>query len=201
MQIHRSDTEQLDALAQDQMSAFEALYHRYKQPVYANIAKLVRQPEAAEDLLQEVFLTLWEKRHVLNFGQDLGGWLFVVSYNKAATHLKKQLKEAVLMVRQPELADVLPQLPAPDKELFEQQLALVEAAVCRLPARKQQVFRLCRFEGKSCEEVAVTVGVSAASVRDYLKQATRQVRAYVQASPAPAGAGVMVLLLLVEQCG
>lgn len=199
MQVNRSEAEQLGALALDQVRAFEDLYHRYKQPVYANIAKLVRQPEAAEDLLQEVFLTLWEKRHSLDPAQGVGGWLFVVSYNKAATYLKKQLKDAALVVRQPELADLLPQPPAPDEELYQHQLALVEAAVSRLPARKQQVFRLCRFEGKSCEEVATAVGVSVASVRDYLKQATRLVRAHVRAAPAPAGAGVLALLLLAEQ--
>lgn len=198
MHVHNSDAEEFDALAQGHVSAFEELYHRYKQPVYTNIAKLVRQPEAAEDLLQEVFSTLWEKRHVLDFGHDVGGWLFVVSYNKAITYLKKQLKVAALVVHESGLADGLPQPPAPDEELFEHQLALVEEAVCRLPARKQQVFRLCRFEGKSCEEVAAIVGVSAASVRGYLKQATQQVRAQVQAR---AGVGYLLLLLLAEQLG
>lgn len=202
MQVHRSEAEQLEALTGDRVDAFEELYHRYKQPVYANIAKLVRQPEAAEDLLQEVFLALWEKRHTLDPARGVGGWLFVVSYNKAATYLGRQLREAAVMVRQPtgpELTDSMPQLPALDEKLYQQQLTLVEQAVSQLPRRKQQVFRLHRFEGKSCEEVALTLGVSVTSVRAYLKQATRQVRDYIRATPAPTGAGVLILLLLAEQ--
>jgi len=193
MWVHHSESEQLAGLAQGQVSQFEELYHRYKQPVFANIRKMVRDPEAAEDLLQEVFLTLWEKRQTLN--SDLAGWLFVVSYNKAATYLKKQLREAAVVVRQPDLADLLPQLPPADDALYQQQLALVEAAVRQLPHRKQQAFQLCRFEGKSCEEAAATMGVSVASVRDYLKQATRLVRKYVRAAPRPdRGGGVSAVV-------
>ena len=190
MWVHHSESEQLAGLAQGRVSQFEELYHRYKQPVFANIRKMVRDPEAAEDLLQEVFLTLWEKHQTLD--SDPAGWLFVVSYNKAATYLKKQLREAAVVVRQPDLADLLPQLPPPDEALYQQQLALVEAAVRQLPHRKQQAFQLCRFEGKSCEEAAAMMGVSVASVRDYLKQATRLVRNYVRAAPRPDRDGGVV---------
>lgn len=47
-----SETAQLTALVLGQRLAFEALYHRYKQPVFANIQKMVPDPDAAEDLLQ-----------------------------------------------------------------------------------------------------------------------------------------------------
>lgn len=190
---------QLVALSQGERAAFEALYHRYKQPVFANIRKMVPDPDAAEDLLQETFLALWENRQALDPAKGAGGWLFVVSYNKAASFLKKKLREAAILEPETDLAELAVADELGDEELYTTQLALVEEAVAHLPARKQAVFRLCRFEGKSAEEVAAATGISVASVRDYLKQSTRFIREYIQLGGAPTQAlAVAGLLLLWE---
>jgi RNA polymerase sigma-70 factor (ECF subfamily) len=200
MAVLHSEPEPLAALAQGQQPAFEALYHRYKQPVYANIRKLVKDDEAAEDILQEVFIALWENRYTIDPAKGAGGWLFVVSYNKAASYLKKQLREAAILEPEIDLAELAIADEPADEELAGLQLALVEEAVRHLPARKQTVFRLCRFEGKSAEEVAAATGISVASVKDYLKQSTHFIREYIQAGPpsaqALAVAGLLVLLEL-----
>jgi RNA polymerase sigma-70 factor (ECF subfamily) len=200
MAVIDSETAQLTALALGQMPAFEALYHRYKQPVFANIRKMVPDPDAAEDLLQEVFIALWENRQALDPAKGAGGWLFVVSYNKAASYLKKKLREAAILEPETDLAELAVADDLGDEELYTTQLALVEEAVAHLPARKQAVFRLCRFEGKSAEEVAAATGISVASVRDYLKQSTRFIREYIHLGHAPtqalAVAGLLVLLEL-----
>jgi len=195
-----AETEQLAALALGQRPAFEALYHRYKQPVFANIRKMVPDPDAAEDLLQEVFIALWENRQAIDPAKGAGGWLFVVSYNKAASYLKKKLREAAILEPETDLAELAVADELADEELYTHQLALVEEAVAHLPARKQAVFRLCRFEGKSAEEVAAATGISVTSVKDYLKQSTRFIREYIHAGHAPtqvlAVAGLLILLEL-----
>ena len=200
MAVLDSETAQLTALSQGERTAFEALYHRYKQPVYANIRKMVPDPEAAEDLLQETFIALWENRTALDPAKGAGGWLFVVSYNKAASFLKKKLREAAILEPEADLAELAVADDLGDEELYTIQLALVEEAVAHLPARKQAVFRLCRFEGKSAEEVAAATGISVASVKDYLKQSTRFIREYIHLGHTPtqalAVAGLLVLLEL-----
>ena len=194
-----TEAEPLAALALGQRSAFEALYHRYKQPVYANIRKMVPDPDAAEDLLQETFIALWENRQAIDPAKGASGWLFVVSYNKAASYLKKKLREAAILEPETDLAELAVADELADEELYTNQLALVEEAVAHLPARKQAVFRLCRFEGKSAEEVAAATGISVASVKDYLKQSTRFIRDYIRAGHAPAQAlAVAGLLALLE---
>ncbi|HET9503511.1 MAG TPA: sigma-70 family RNA polymerase sigma factor [Hymenobacter sp.] len=202
MAVPDFEAAQLTALSQGERAAFEALYHRYKQPVYANIRKMVPDLDAAEDLLQEVFIALWENRTAIDPAKGAGGWLFVVSYNKAASFLKKKLREAAILQPETDLAELAVADELGDEELYTTQLALVEEAVAHLPARKQAVFRLCRFEGKSAEEVAAATGISVASVRDYLKQSTRFIREYIQLggththTQALAVAGLLVLLEL-----
>ncbi len=201
MAVLDSEAAQLSALSQGERAAFEALYHRYKQPVYTNIRKMVPDPDAAEDLLQETFIALWENRQGLDPAKGAGGWLFVVSYNKAASFLKKKLREAAILEPETDLAELAVADELGDEELYTAQLALVEEAVAHLPARKQAVFRLCRFEGKSAEEVAAATGISVASVRDYLKQSTRFIREYIQLGHAPTQALAVVALLALWELG
>jgi len=179
MSLNDQETKLLHDLAQGRLTAFEALYDRYRQPVYANILKLVRQTETAEDILQEVFVTLWENRQKIDPGKSVGGWLFVVSHNKALSVLKKKVRESALIQWQTDLPDLATDERS-DDELYGLQMALIEEAVEHLPARKRDVFRRCRFEGQSTEEVAQLTGISVASVNDYLKQSTRFIREYIR---------------------
>ncbi|HZH54969.1 MAG TPA: sigma factor [Sphingobacteriaceae bacterium] len=92
-----SDVEklELEALARGDSDAFDSIYHRYHQSIYANIFRIVRRSDHAEDILQDVFVTLWQYRHNLNQDRPVAGWLFVVSYNKSLTFLRQQLRVAV----------------------------------------------------------------------------------------------------------
>lgn len=179
MSSNLSDKELASSLAKGSVDAFRAFYDRYHHPVYANILKIVRQPEYSEDILQEVFVALWENRFKVKSDQSIGGWLFVVSFNKATTFLKKKLKESLDYVENyGDYEHILPE-EALNEEQYTSQLMIVEEAVNALPTRKQQVFKLCRFEGKEKEEVASMMGISTESVKDYLKQSNRAIKDYI----------------------
>ncbi|ASZ12289.1 sigma-70 family RNA polymerase sigma factor [Chitinophaga pendula] len=197
MEGNSHDIMLLRSLADGSMAAFDTFYHRYKQAVYANIYKMVRQSEAAEDLLQEVFIALWQHRHRLDAERSVSGWLFVVSYNKAASYLKQQLRAGVVHVPTEALAQTLPAEEQEPDELYQVQLAVIEAAIDRLPARKQAVFRLCKLEGKSYEEVAATLHLSVPSVKDYLKQSTRLIKHYIHSEYSSTPLTAVALLALV----
>lgn len=169
---------------------FDALYHQYHQAVYANIWKIVKQHEAAEDILQEVFLALWENREKLDAAK-VAGWMFVTSFNKSIKYLKQKEREKL---RTTELYQEEPL----NEELYTFRLSIVEEAVNHLPERKKEVFRLCRYEGKSYDEVAHILGISVTSVKDYLKQSTRFIKDYIshhQAESLATGASLFFLYL------
>lgn len=175
-----SDQKLASALTEGSVDAFRSLYDRYHRLVYANILKIVRQPEYAEDILQEVFVALWEHRSKIKSNQSVGGWLFVVSFNKATTFLKKKVKESLFdyVEEYTDYEHILPEETA-DEEEYLVQWTIVEEAVNALPARKKEVFKLCRFEGKAKEEVASMMGISTVSVKDYLKQSNRAIKDYI----------------------
>ncbi|MRG47948.1 sigma-70 family RNA polymerase sigma factor [Chitinophaga sp. SYP-B3965] len=169
---------------------FDVLYHQYHQAVYANIWKVVKQHEAAEDILQEVFLALWENREKLDAAK-VAGWLFVTSFNKSIKYLKQKEREKRKTV------DLYQEEPL-SEELYTFRLSIVEEAVNHLPERKKEVFRLCRYEGKSYDEVAHILGISVTSVKDYLKQSTRFIKDYIshhQAESLATGASLLLFYL------
>jgi len=164
-------------LQNDDHEAFKVLYRQYHHAVYANISRLVHRSPAAEDILQEVFLALWENRHKLNPAHTVAGWLFTASFYKASAYLKKSLRENLAP-----LYDSLEEATGEESEYetnSEEKLTAIHTAIALLPPRKKMAFRLCRLEGKSYEEAAQELGLSIESVKDYVKTASRFIRQHV----------------------
>jgi RNA polymerase sigma-70 factor (ECF subfamily) len=177
---------------------FEEYYNSYSQAVYANIRKMVADPVLAQDVLQDVFVALWEHREQLD-PERIPNWLFVVSYNKSISCLKKNLRESTTNIPVNSISTDIIQEVSFDEDLYSSRLSILEEAIEKLPSRKKQVFRLCKLEGHTAEEVAELLGISVASVRDYLKQATRFIRSYVkQYYPNAEAAGLALLMFFIS---
>ncbi len=188
------------SLSQGDIAAFDYIYLKYHQPVYNNILRMVHTPEIAQDLLQEVFLSLWENRQKIKTDSLAGGWLFVVSYNKSHSYLRKKIKESFVEIPDYAIETLVADHTDLQKETqFALQTAIIDDAVNKLPNRIRQVFKLCRYEGKSYDEVAHIMGISTQSVKDYLKQSIPLIKAHVKnhpgASEATAVLGMITMMM------
>ncbi|GGB04785.1 RNA polymerase sigma factor [Puia dinghuensis] len=183
------------SLAVETIADFDAVYHSYQQAVYANIFKMVRHPQSAEDILQEVFLSLWKNKDKVT-ADRVAGWLFVVSYNKAATYLRHRLKLSLVRLDDPAHIENIATDDASPDTLYQAQLSLIEDALQHLPARKKEAFHLHYFEGRSYEEIASLLGISIGSVKDYIKQAGIFIRKYTNRNYDAAITATISLLLL-----
>ncbi|WP_214227791.1 sigma-70 family RNA polymerase sigma factor [Pedobacter sp. B4-66] len=170
------DRDLIVRLQVDDMDAFNALYWKYQLKLYANIFKLLKDKNATEDVLQEVFITLWEKRLTVDPDNQIGGWLFTISYNKAINYLKKSLKESLIFE---ELNEEL-QFSGESAIVYRDvQLELIEKAVVQLSPQKRKVFDLCKIQGKTYEETAKELNISKHTVKEYLSGAVTNVKEYV----------------------
>lgn len=183
------------ALQQDSMAAFDTLYQMHHQAVYRNICKLVPQQEVAEDLLQEVFLALWEHRSSLDTNKQAAGWLFVVSYNKSISWLKKSLRESKALQTMPAW-HTAPEETLATEELYQHQLHALNNAVDQLPLRKKQAFRLCRLEGRTYEEAGSMLGISSATVKEYVKSAAQLIRQQLFSGQDPSSLAAVTGLIV-----
>lgn len=174
--IYENDVLLSAALSDGDTAAFDVLYQKYYASVYANILKLVKEPQASEDILQDTFGALWVNRLTINRHRSVAGWLFVVSYNKSLKFLASAVRAKVssLQALSVELAD-----DTDGSELeTELRLSIIDEAIGQLPAQKRLAFTLCKLEGKTYEEAARILGISAHTVKEYLQAASRFVRAY-----------------------
>jgi DNA-directed RNA polymerase specialized sigma24 family protein len=74
-------------LAGGDAAAFTEVYQRYHVAIYQNIYRLTKNAAATEDLVQETFITLWQKRERVVTGKSLAGFLFVISYHLSVNYI------------------------------------------------------------------------------------------------------------------
>lgn len=194
MHAGAAEKSEISLLSLGNRDSFNALYHRYNRAVYQNIIKIVQSTTHAEDILQDVFVTLWQKRETLDPERSIGGWLFMVSYHKSLTFLRKKIKEKLAHVDSLEAFEQIAQEETIDETQFQKQLAMIEEAVNHLSPKKRAVYRMYRFEGKTKEEVAQDVGISPESVKDYIKQSNKAIRLYITKKYPYGTAGALFLL-------
>ena len=84
------DSVLVSRLHDDDIGAFDILYHKYHHAIYRNIYKITKDKEISQDILQDVFIVLWEKRYKIKPDQSVSGWLFVISFNRSISYLRKK---------------------------------------------------------------------------------------------------------------
>lgn len=156
-------------------AAFKEIYERYSGLLYVFALKKVKNEDEAKDIVQEIFIVLWDKRVSLNFHSSLSSYLFRAIRNRALNifaHQKYRDDYAssfqnYLDQHSPE-ADIL---------LMEKELAaIIEREVDSLPEKMREVFRLSRNEQLSHREIAEKLGISELTVKTQVKKALRILR-------------------------
>ncbi|SDL93005.1 RNA polymerase sigma-70 factor, ECF subfamily [Catalinimonas alkaloidigena] len=163
------------ALRGDDVAAFRTLYHHFEPQLYAFALHLVRQREEAEEIVQEVFLKVWERRHTLDATLNFDGYLYRIArhlvYNKARHRVYEQA------FRQYVVAAGIPTSSCTEEALaYQEVVALLEEIYATLPPIRRQVFLLSRVEGKSNSEIAQLLNTSKSNIENHLHKALKTIR-------------------------
>jgi RNA polymerase sigma factor (sigma-70 family) len=180
----------LSRMSSHDQLAFKALYERYHHALYRRVFQLLRSATETEDILQEVFITLWEKRSELDGDRSVGGWLFTVTFNRTMNHLKQKLREKNRVLAAAEINGC-----KADRKEMEEQWQVLEKAIAQLSPQKKKVFQLCKMEGRTYEETSQLMGISRYTVKEYLGEVMSAIRTYVRQHP-PYDASIILWLLI-----
>lgn len=186
------ESELLQRMRRGDEAAFRALYDRYHAALYRNVIRLVQTSAEAQDIVQDVFISLWEHRTTLDMTRPANGWLFTLSYHRAVNYLRKKLhdRNKIRLV-----ADLVHEGADVDERLLESRWRLMEEALRHLSPQKRKVFELCKLEGKSYERAAGELGISRHTVGEYLQEAMAFVREYVRRHPVYGGSSLALFVL------
>lgn len=161
-------------LQQGDEHAFEQIYLHYQARVTRFLTGLLRSSDTAEDLTQDIFVRLWDKRSEIKADRGVNHLLFVMARNAAFNHLRREAAHPHTPVE-----EALPLCDAihPEQECFAREIALLlEMAVADMPERRQRIYRLSREEGLTNGEIAERLGISRKTVENQLSLALRELR-------------------------
>ena len=162
---------------EDDRAAFEQLYRRTLHALMGAIYKWSDDTAEAEDILQEVFLDLWEKRARIAIRHEVFTYLYSMARFKIFDRLKeKQLSEkqvqAWTLVMQEE---AVPTAAFREEELVSRE-ALVSSELEQLPSMMKRVYLLSAEQGKSIREISEELLVSPYTVKNHLQKIRKRLR-------------------------
>lgn len=183
----------LSLIAQGDEAAFSTLFYAYHNKLGAYILRLTESFPLTEEIVQDVFLSIWQNRACLCDINRFEPYLFVIARNRAFNCLKQMAREdtrrrkwASLRQDESEREDI----PAAAHE-YDQ---LLDKAVDKLPPQQKKVYLLHNQEGMGYPAIALRLGLSATTVKKHMSLAIRNIREYVHSHMDPVS--IFLLLLL-----
>lgn len=184
----------LKKIATGDTVAFRELFDLYRNRLYASALKITREPHIAEDIVQDIFIALWEGKAGLGQIDNPSAYIFTVAYNKTFQYLKKMAANTALV------QELIVQSANGDRgteewlEIKECQ-ALIHQAIEELPARRQLIYKLSREQGFSHDEIARQLNISRLTVKKQIVLALDNIRTSL-AKSAP----LLALFFLRDLC-
>lgn len=165
---HKTDAELalllISAQAGDQ-KAYEEFLHKASEILRSFLKKKIRDPEKAEDVLQETLMAIHKSRHTFLRGRQLGPWLYTICSHRMLDYFRKQRRLDRLEVPLMDDDIVAQESPAEKIASTHPLHHQIVSALDRLPAKQKEVIRLLKIEDLSVKEVAAHVNMSESAVK------------------------------------
>ncbi len=152
--------------------AYAALYNRYKKQVYAFCFKMVGDEDNVKDIIQEVFLRMYEHRLQLAQPANFRAWLFMIARNQCMTFYRDRKKTTVIdddHFEEAMQADSLMQSIERNDDL-----AIVRAFIDALKSDYREVVVLRDYQGLSYQEISEVIGTTVSAVKAKLFKARKE---------------------------
>lgn len=168
-------------------AAYEALVNKYRLALYRHIARLVRDPQEVEDLVQETFIKAFTALESYSAEFAFSTWLYKIATNHAIDYLRRKKLKALSLdepietregTLERELADTT---YFPDRHIVEdQRRALLQEAIDALPEKYRLVIVLRHQQEKSYEEIAEELNLPLGTVKAHIFRARRLLYQYLR---------------------
>ena len=184
-----SDEKLMKEIKADNMLAFDVLYKKYSKRLYNFGYSILKSQAEAENLLQDVFLNLWEKRHNLEKDSSVKSFVFTIAYNTAVSIMRKKAREQQFFDYLKTLQD-LNQDPVNIEIEYNELNDKLNSIINKLPARQREVYLLHKNKGLKYQEIAERLNISVNTVENHMSRALKIIRAGL------ADYSIIVLLFL-----
>ncbi|MDF2189618.1 RNA polymerase sigma-70 factor [Paraflavitalea sp. CAU 1676] len=158
---------------------FQQAFNEHYEALCKYAFTLVKDREACEDIVQETFLRVWEKKKELIGTDGLNFYMFRAVRNNCLSYLEQRQKHAVSELRSVDLADA-PGETNREKESGKDYQTLLNEAIENLPPKCREVFVLSRVSDLSYQQISDTLDISVKTVENHMGKALRILRSFVR---------------------
>ncbi|MGJ1387693.1 RNA polymerase sigma factor [Sphingobacterium spiritivorum] len=170
-----SDQELVTLLKQGNRTAFAQIYDRYKQLLYVHALKKLRSEAEAEDIIHDLFATLWNNRETFELKSNLMGYLYTAVRNRIFKLLAHKDIESAYIASFHEVAEQAGNM-ADHRVRENQMMEMIEAEIAALPAKMREIFELSRKQHLSHKEIAGQLHISEQTVSKQVSNALKILR-------------------------
>ncbi|MDR1724289.1 MAG: RNA polymerase sigma-70 factor [Tannerella sp.] len=148
-------------------SAFTTIYNMYAKRLFAFCRQYTKQVEDAEEIVQDVFVQLWNKRETIRNEESLRPLLFTIAKHQLINAYKSAINSPVYE-DYVEYADKIADDNIHDRLEYEEFVAMLQRMLTKLPDTQRKVIKMSRLEGRSNKDIAEQLSLSIQTVKNQL---------------------------------
>ncbi|MFL5745614.1 MAG: RNA polymerase sigma factor [Niastella sp.] len=175
VEAHTDET-LLSLVADGDKEAFTMLYRRYWESLFATAARALRSKTDAADLVQDIFLSIWNRRHEIRITGSLGAYLQTSVRYKVIKYIEKNITRRDYLVL---LTEVLVNYQPPDAESqlqIKELQHVIQSAVEQMPNKMREVYQLSRKHHLTHKEIAERLDISDETVKKHIQHALQIIK-------------------------
>ncbi|MNJ95305.1 RNA polymerase sigma factor CarQ [compost metagenome] len=158
--------------------AFEQIYRQYAPGLTMKLISLLKDHELAGDVLQDLFIKVWELRSNIDPNQSIRGYLYTIASNMAKDKFRSALTRQIFF--QTEFSDN-GGLDSVSNFMDQKELRIaIEQALGKLPPRQREVYTMFKLDGLSYREIQDKLGIGKPAVNRLIQEAGKKMREYLQ---------------------
>lgn len=174
--------------------AFEKLYHLYSGRLLGYLVKLVKSEQVASELLQDVFVKIWNNRQNIDSGQSFRSYLFRITENIVFDFFRKAARDKKLQVKLIS-SSYLEYTHVEENLCLKESEKILNDIINLLPPKRRRVFQLIKIEERSYDEVSHLLSISTSTISDHIVKATKFIREQLEESHVIAMYILIIFLL------
>ena len=176
-QFKDMDAQLIDEVGKGNQAAFDILYSKYNNKLYASLLAFTKSQELAEDLTQKTFIRVWKKIETFRGDSSLFTWIYRIAINLAKNEFSsKQAKNQGITDNIDDTYDLESSVSSPESHAIEtESMQAVMDFIASLPSDLREAISLREFDGKSYEEIAQITGSPIGTVRSRIFRAREEI--------------------------
>ncbi len=180
-------------LKEGDLTAFNSIYRLYGRKVLRFAYSFSISREDSEEIVQDTFVKLWTNREKFDPNKSIDAYLYVITRNEVLNRIKKRATNEELIKTYFKTTSLFS--PASDEILdFKEFEASIHEIINTLPAKRREIFKLNRFDGKSYREIAVQLNISQGTVEKQMAKAIHAIKGKL----APSGKATLLVFLVIK---